>query len=129
MVNWHCVKQCGACCQLDPSDRPDLEQYLPPDELELYLSMVGADGWCIHYDAEQRECTIYADRPRFCRVTPDTFQAMFEIDPAEFEPFAIDCCLQQIEGVYGWDSPEHQRFTAELQLADPSFSPADEGDD
>ncbi|MEO0521169.1 MAG: YkgJ family cysteine cluster protein, partial [Cyanobacteria bacterium P01_A01_bin.116] len=23
MATWQCVKNCGACCQLDPADRPD----------------------------------------------------------------------------------------------------------
>ena len=44
MATWRCIKQCGACCNLDPSDRPDLEEYLPPEQLAVYLSMVGLDG-------------------------------------------------------------------------------------
>jgi len=24
MTTWQCVKQCGACCHLDPAERPDL---------------------------------------------------------------------------------------------------------
>lgn len=110
MATWQCVKQCGACCQLDPSDRPELADYLTPAELELYLSLVGEDGWCIHYDKTQRECSIYPDRPRFCRVEADSFQTMFGIDTEDLNDFAIDCCQQQIEGVYGEDSPEMERF-------------------
>jgi uncharacterized protein len=114
MATWLCVKQCGACCNLDPSDRPDLGDYLPPEQLEIYLSMVGADGWCINLDRETRLCQIYDDRPAFCRVQVDTFTAMFGIEPEELNDFAIDCCRQQIEGVYGEDSEESIRFESEI---------------
>lgn len=101
MATWHCVKNCGACCHLDPVDRPDLDQYLSSEELTLYLSLVDANGWCIHFDHETRECKIYADRPRFCRVEAQTFSDLYGIEPEELNDFAIDCCRQQIEGVYG----------------------------
>jgi Fe-S-cluster containining protein len=116
MATWHCVKQCGACCHLDPTDRPDLADYLGPADLELYLSLVGANGWCIHFQPDSRECGIYADRPRFCRVEPETFQAMYGIEPEELNEFAIDCCRQQIEGVYGDRSLEMLRFDREIGL-------------
>jgi uncharacterized protein len=116
MATWRCVKQCGACCNLDPDDRPELEEYLPPEQLAIYLSMVGEDGWCINLDREARSCKIYADRPPFCRVQADTFVAMFGIEPAELNDFAIDCCRQQIEGVYGEDSAEANRFDAEIAV-------------
>ncbi len=114
MNQWRCLENCGACCNLDPSDRPELESYLTSEELELYLSMVGEDGWCINYDHETRKCTIYDQRPRFCRVKPDIFQAMYEIKPEEFSDFAIDCCNQQIEGVYGTSSPELNRYQQQV---------------
>lgn len=110
MTTWQCVTGCGACCFLDPSERPDLEDYLTPDQLEQYLSLVGEDGWCIHYNATDRNCSIYETRPEFCRVTPHTFQVMFGIDPSDLNDFAIDCCQQHIEDRYGDDSPEMQRF-------------------
>lgn len=110
MQTWQCIHNCGACCHLDPSDRPDLETYLSPQELEQYLSMVGESGWCVNYDAQTRQCSIYKDRPRFCRVQPDTFEQMFDIAPEEFAEFAIDCCCEQIAGVYGSKSPEMQRY-------------------
>lgn len=110
MANWQCVKQCGACCNLDPAERPDLAEYLSPTELELYLSMVGEGGWCVNFDHTNRECSIYANRPRFCRVEPEIFQDMYEIEPEELDDFAIDCCRQQIEGVYGDRSLEILRF-------------------
>lgn len=110
MATWLCVKQCGACCQLDPADRPDLDEYLSPTDLDQYLSMVGEDGWCINFDHASRECRIYANRPRFCRVEPAIFQELYDVEPEELNDFAIDCCRQQIEGVYGPRSLELLRF-------------------
>lgn len=116
MATWQCVKQCGACCNLDPAERPDLDQYLSPAELELYLSMVGEGGWCINLDRATRECRIYANRPRFCRVDPKIFQDMYGIEAEELNEFAIDCCRQQIEGVYGDRSLEMLRFDRSVGL-------------
>ncbi|MBD0268393.1 MAG: YkgJ family cysteine cluster protein [Cyanobacteria bacterium Co-bin8] len=110
MATWKCVKQCGACCHLDPSERPDLEDYLSSEDLERYLSLVGEDGWCINYDQSNRECRIYADRPWFCRVEATTFKALYGIEAKELNEFAIDCCEQQIEGVYGTGSEELEHF-------------------
>ncbi|MEB3310315.1 MAG: YkgJ family cysteine cluster protein [Snowella sp.] len=114
MATWQCIKGCGACCNLDPSDRPDLENYLSPEELSLYLSLVGEGGWCINFDPETRECRIYDERPRFCRVLPETFEQMFKVSLEEFNAFAIDCCEQQIEGVYGENSIELERYYHEV---------------
>ena len=116
MATWCCVKQCGACCHLDPAERPDLETYLSPDELEMYLDMVGEGGWCVNFDQSTRECRIYQDRPRFCRVQIDVFQEMYSIEPEELNDFAIDCCRQQIEGVYGDRSLEMIRFDQEVGI-------------
>jgi len=110
MATWRCIKQCGACCNLDPAERPDLGLYLSPPELDLYLSLVGENGWCVNFDAETRECRIYADRPRFCRVETDIFQEMYRIEAHEVNEFAIACCREQIEGVYGDRSLEMIRF-------------------
>lgn len=110
MATWLCVKQCGACCHLEPSDRPDLEDYLSAEELKLYLSMVGADGWCVNFDHGSRECQIYEKRPRFCRVEAKTFEEMFRVEPEELNDFAIECCREQIDGVYGDRSLEMLRF-------------------
>ena len=116
MATWQCVKNCGACCNLTPADRPELADYLTPEQLEIYMGMVGADGWCIHYDAEHRLCTIYEQRPSFCRVQADTFEQMFNIDPADLDEFAIDCCQDQISGVYGSGSNELERFVAAVGM-------------
>ncbi len=110
MATWQCVKNCGACCQLDPADRPDLADYLSPSQLSLYLSMVGEDGWCLNYNKTSRECRIYDDRPAFCRVEPATFEQLYQIAPEDLNGFAIECCEQQISGVYGDFSPEMDRF-------------------
>jgi uncharacterized protein len=110
MATWQCIKQCGACCNLDPAERPDLDEYLTPEELQQYLSMVGEGGWCVNFDQKSRECKIYNQRPRFCRVQADIFQDMYDIPPEELNDFAIDCCHQQIEGVYGELSLEILRF-------------------
>lgn len=116
MATWQCVKQCGACCYLDPTERPDLDQYLTPDELAAYLSLVGSDGWCVHFDHTNRECQIYPDRPRFCRVEPEVFHDLYDIEPEELNDFAIDCCHQQIEGIYGDRSLEWLRFDRAVGL-------------
>jgi uncharacterized protein len=110
MATWQCIKQCGACCNLDPADRPEIDEYLTPEELEVYMSMVGEDGWCINYDQESRECSIYEKRPRFCRVEAETFVEMYGIEENELNDFAIDCCRQQIEAIYGFRSLEMLRF-------------------
>ncbi|MEM9213576.1 MAG: YkgJ family cysteine cluster protein [Cyanobacteria bacterium P01_F01_bin.150] len=114
MERWKCIEKCGACCHLDPADRPDLDEYLSPEDLSLYLSMVGEDGWCIYFDHNRRCCTIYDKRPSFCRVHVDTFVAMYDIEPEEMNDFAIACCHQQIAGVYGDRSLEALRFEREV---------------
>lgn len=115
MATWRCVKQCGACCHLDPGDRPELEEYLSKEELAEYLSLVGDEGWCIHFDHQSRKCNIYEQRPIFCRVTPDNFERMYEVEGDEFNEFAIACCQQQITGVYGENSPEMERYNQEIE--------------
>lgn len=119
MATWNCVQHCGACCYLDPHERPGLEEYLTPEELQQYLEMVGEDGWCVNFDPTTRECRIYNDRPRFCRVHPENFQQMYGIDANEFDEFAIDCCHQHIESMYGADSLEMQRYRHQIRLTSP----------
>ena len=48
---WCCVENCGACCNLEPSDRPYLDEYLNREQLQEYLSLVGKDGWCINFES------------------------------------------------------------------------------
>ena len=107
---WQCISNCGACCNLTPEERPNLAKYLSSEELKLYMSMVGEDGRCINYDHDTRQCRIYRERPRFCRVQPDIFEDMYGVEATEFNEFAIACCQQQISGVYGKDSDELERY-------------------
>ena len=89
--NWACVKSCGACCKLGPiEDRPDLGDYLSPEEYEKYVSMIGPDNWCKHYDQTNRLCTIYDDRPAFCRVEVNKFKDMYDIKEDEF---SVSSCV------------------------------------
>ncbi|MEM9772410.1 MAG: YkgJ family cysteine cluster protein [Cyanobacteria bacterium P01_D01_bin.73] len=117
MAEWKCIEKCGACCYLEPSDRPDLDAYLPPKDFQHYLSMVGEDGWCINFDRDKRRCKIYSDRPWFCRVDAQTFKEMFAIPESEMDEFAIECCYEQIGTVYGDRSPEMERYCEEVDLS------------
>lgn len=112
--SWQCMTNCGACCDLSPEDRPNLSDYLNSEELELYMSMVGKDGWCINYDRNSRKCQIYDRRPSFCRVQPANFKNMYGVEKTEFNEFAIACCQQQISGVYGENSRELARYNLEI---------------
>jgi hypothetical protein len=49
-------------------------------------------------------------------VDADVFQEMYEIEREEVNDFAIDCCRQQIEGVYGDRSLEMLRFDREVGI-------------
>ncbi|CAI5488901.1 unnamed protein product [Closterium sp. Naga37s-1] len=64
IAGWACIERCGACCQLDKGElAPPIETILrDPSELAVYRSMVGADGWCRHYDKGTRTCRIYDSR-------------------------------------------------------------------
>ena len=122
MTHWQCLDRCGACCYLEPLERPDLEEYLSPEELLRYLSMVGEDGWCIHFDQGSRRCRIYADRPGFCRVEPQTFEQMYGVGPEDLDEFAIACCLDQIDSVYGDRSIELLRYQRAIAAANSAGS-------
>ena len=105
---WTCIHHCGACCRLAPEERPEALEALSKEQRATYLSMVGEDGWCRHYDSGSRSCRIYNDRPDFCRVS--SLAALFEISPDQADAFAIDCCEQQIRSIYGGRSGEMRRF-------------------
>lgn len=78
-----------------------LEFLSDPNELALYKSMTLENGWCKHFDQENRACTIFEDRPRFCRVETDTFGDMYGIDSGDMDEFCTACCKDQIGLVYG----------------------------
>ena len=56
---------------------------------QLYRSMVGKDGWCVHFNKSTRTCSIFEDRPRFCRVEPAVFEDLYDIPEEEL---AIEAC-------------------------------------
>ncbi|KAH7844236.1 hypothetical protein Vadar_025882 [Vaccinium darrowii] len=109
---WQCVQGCGACCKLDkgPSFATPEEIFENPSDIELYRSLVGADGWCIHYDKSSRTCSIYSDRPYFCRVEPEIFEALYGINKKRFDMEACSCCRDTIRDVYGSKSKELDNF-------------------
>lgn len=77
-------------------------EYLPnPKELDLYMSMAADDGWCRHFDKKNKLCTIYEDRPRFCRVETETFGDIYGVDPEDMDEFCSSCCSEHIGDVYG----------------------------
>ncbi|MFM6215438.1 MAG: YkgJ family cysteine cluster protein, partial [Dolichospermum sp.] len=45
-----------------------------------------------------------------CRVEAETFTEMYGVEAEDVNDFAIYCCRQQIEGVYGDRSLEQIRF-------------------
>jgi hypothetical protein len=49
-------------------------------------------------------------------VEAGVFEEMFGVELAELNDFAIDCCRQQIEGVYGDRSLEMLRFDREVGI-------------
>jgi hypothetical protein len=127
--SWRCIEGCGACCRLDPGQRPEALEALSPEQRERYLALVGSDGWCIHYDSGGRRCRIYEERPDFCRVA--NLISLFgstdtdphgadpangaESEPADADALAIHCCLQQIRSEYGGRSREMKRFLRALR--------------
>jgi hypothetical protein len=84
--------------------------YLSAEELALYLSLVEEDGWCTHYDRTNRQCTIYEDRPGFCRVDAREYEQRYDIAPEDLDEFAIECCREHIADIYGDRSLEMIRF-------------------
>ena len=105
---WTCIKHCGACCRLAPEERADALAALSEEQQRTYLAMVGPDGWCIHYDTGSQRCTIYEERPDFCRVSG--LGRLFDVPDDQFDTFAIACCHQQIRSTYGGRSGVMRRF-------------------
>ena len=109
---WQCISQCGSCCRLDPDERQDALGALSKSQRELYLSMVGADGWCIHFNTGSRSCSIYDTRPDFCRVCNlmSLFGEMPDGNADDANSFAIACCKQQIRSEHGGRGRVMRRF-------------------
>ncbi|KAL8193325.1 hypothetical protein R6Q57_026906 [Mikania cordata] len=109
---WQCVKNCGACCKLDkgPSFPTPEEIFDDSSDIQLYKSLVGSDGWCIHFEKSTRTCSIYDDRPYFCRVEPHVFETLYGIDKNKFNQEACSSCIDTIKAVYGSQSEELDKF-------------------
>jgi Fe-S-cluster containining protein len=105
---WRCISGCGACCRLDPSLRPEALAALSPEQQRTYLSMVGEDGWCIHFDTGARRCRIYKDRPDFCRVA--NLIRLFAGEGQDADALAIRCCSEQIRSEWGGRGKVMRRF-------------------
>ena len=114
---WQCISQCGSCCRLNPEDRQDSLEALSESQRDLYLSMVGPDGWCIHFNTGARSCNIYESRPDFCRVSNlvSLFGGTPNGDPADHNSFAIACCKQQIRSEYGGRGKVMRRFSRAIR--------------
>ncbi|MEA5441620.1 YkgJ family cysteine cluster protein [Cyanobium gracile] len=106
--HWHCISGCGSCCRLDPALRGDAIEALDPEQQQLYLAMVGEDGWCRHFDTGSRRCRIYAERPDFCRV--DQLVTLFGQPGDDPEALAIASCKQQIRAELGGRHTVMHRF-------------------
>ncbi|KGG17583.1 MULTISPECIES: YkgJ family cysteine cluster protein [unclassified Prochlorococcus] len=109
---WSCVKDCGACCKLDPKERTEALSVLSPHDKDLYLSLVGNDGWCRFYNKAERNCSIYKTRPSFCNV--NKVIKIFNVSIESKESFLIKCCKEQIRYIYGGRSKEMKRFINNL---------------
>jgi Fe-S-cluster containining protein len=111
---WRCISGCGSCCRLDPTLRPEALEALNPDQQRLYRSMVGPDGWCVHYDTGGQRCRIYASRPDFCRIESlvDLFGSASPAPgaPGQADALAIACCKQQIRCESGGRGRVMRRF-------------------
>jgi len=125
---WACVANCGACCYLAPSERLYLMDYFDdPEDLATYNGMTGDDGWCVHYDKTARACTVFEDRPWFCRVEGKTFGKMYGVTPPEMDKFCTSCCREQIGDVYGAISTEMTTFNLAIKHLKGAATAADDG--
>ncbi|PON72804.1 zinc/iron-chelating domain protein [Parasponia andersonii] len=113
---WQCVEGCGACCKLNkgPSFATPEEIFDDPSDIQLYKSMIGPDGWCIHYEKGTRKCSIYSERPYFCRVEPDVFQTLYGVPKKKFNKKACSSCRDTIKAIYGSDSKELDNFNRSI---------------
>lgn len=119
---WQCIRHCGACCRLDPDLRAEALAALNSSQRLRYLSMVGSDGWCIHYDTGGQRCRIYDDRPDFCRV--GSLMALFGAEGTDADALAISCCRQQIRSETGGRGRVMKRFLRAIRrIPDPWQAP------
>ena len=112
MKSWTCIKNCGACCQIDLKYRKNLNNILSERDIELIKSMTQKDGWCKYLDKKNMKCTIYDNRPHFCKVS--LFSKNFKEYKKKGDNFLIDCCKEHISFIYGKKSDEMNRFKQEI---------------
>lgn len=114
---WQCVEGCGACCKLDkdPAFPTPEEIFTDPSVVEMYRNQIGPDGWCIHYEKNTRKCSIYSDRPFFCRVEPEVFQSLYGVKKNKFNKEACRCCRDAIKDIYGSNSKELENFNRAIR--------------
>ncbi|XP_042943782.1 uncharacterized protein LOC122277745 isoform X2 [Carya illinoinensis] len=114
---WRCVEGCGACCKLKKGSSfvtPE-EIFSDPVDIELYKSLTGPDGWCIHFDKGTRTCSVYNDRPYFCRVEPDVFESLYGVSKKNFNKDACSFCRDTIKEIYGSNSKEFDNFNCSIR--------------
>ncbi|KAK2455088.1 zinc/iron-chelating domain protein [Trifolium repens] len=116
-LSWQCVEGCGACCKLQkgPSYPSPEEIFTDPSDVELYNSLIGEDGWCIHYEKSTRKCSIYSERPYFCRAEPEVFQSLFGVKEKNFNKEACSFCRDSIKSIYGYNSKELSNFDKSIR--------------
>ncbi|XP_027366279.1 uncharacterized protein LOC113872715 [Abrus precatorius] len=114
---WHCVEGCGACCKLQkgPSFLSPEEIFDDPSHVQLYKSLIGPDGWCIHYEKSTRKCSIYSERPYFCRVEPEVFKSLYGVKEKKFHKEACSFCRDTIKAIYGPNSKELYNFNNSIR--------------
>ena len=108
MKTWCCIEKCGACCKFNLDERSDLANKLSNKDIELINSMTAKDGWCKHLDRENKTCSIYQNRPHFCRV--DKFSTTFKEYLKNGDNFLIDCCKEHIASIYGGKSEQMKNY-------------------
>ncbi len=112
-LKWKCISNCGACCRLSPEERTEAIKILSKTQLKKYLEMVGSDGWCRHFDKVTKKCTIYENRPDFCKV--NLIGRLYELEPEQINNFCISCCKLQIRSIYGGKSIVMKRFVRSIK--------------
>eukprot|EP00850_Spirogloea_muscicola_P015112 SM000113S24068 [mRNA] locus=s113:205538:206131:- [translate_table: standard] len=55
-------------------------------------------------------CLPVAERPRFCRVEPEVFKDLYDVDEQDMDATACNFCMQSIRDVYGGRSKELKSF-------------------
>ena len=112
MISWSCIENCGACCQIDLTQRDNLSGILNNEDISLIKSMTRNDGWCKYFDKENKKCIIYESRPHFCRV--NEFSKSFKGYLKKGDKFLIDCCKQHIACIYGKKSTQMKAFKSAI---------------